>query len=133
MFRRDGLLGFALCYVVRLGGDERDELDAAVYEQISGISRESNAGLGIGGGENFCDDFLHSCCTEEMVLAKDQSGLRAVPGHGGTLELHRCSPFGKERSSLPRDLSAIMSVDQEEGTPNHQTLCQTCCVLAMSP
>ena len=84
MLRCDGLLGFALCYVVRFGGYEGDEFDAAVYEQIPGISRESNAGFGIVCGEDFCDYFLHSCCEEEMVLARLQSGMGAVAGHGGT-------------------------------------------------
>ena len=68
MLRRDGFLGFALSYIVGFGGYEGDEFDAAVYEQISGISREGNAGFGIVCGKDFCDDFLHSCCEEEMGL-----------------------------------------------------------------
>ena len=74
VFRRDGLLGFALCDVVRLGGYEGDEFDAAVYEQVSGISRESDAGFGVVGGEDFCDDLLHGCCVEEMVVSEASRG-----------------------------------------------------------
>lgn len=68
MLCRDGLLGFTLCYVVGFGGYEGDEFDAAVYEQISGISRESYAGFGIVRGQNFCDYFLNSCCEVQMAL-----------------------------------------------------------------
>lgn len=74
MLRRDGLLGLALCYVVGFGGYKGDEFDAAVYEQISGISCESNAGLGVIRGQYFCDYFLHSCCVGEMVFSKVSIG-----------------------------------------------------------
>ena len=70
MFRGDCLLRFALCYLVGFGGYQGDEFDAAVYEQISGISGEGNAGFVFIRGEDFCDDFLHGCCVDKMVLVR---------------------------------------------------------------
>lgn len=111
MLRRDGLLGFALRDLVGFRGYERDELDAAVYEQISGVSRESNAGFGIIRGKDFGDNFLHGCCKENIGVSKlFNRETRAAPEHGGTQGLQRGSPFGKERSSLPMYLSAMIDV-----------------------
>ena len=61
MFRRDRLFGLALRDLVGFGGDEGDELDAAVDEQVAGVSREGDAGFGIVGGEDLGDDFLDGC------------------------------------------------------------------------
>ena len=61
MLRRDGLLGLALRNLVGFGGDEGDEFDAAVYEEVAGVAREGDAGFGIVGGEDFGDDFLDGC------------------------------------------------------------------------
>ena len=40
---RDGLLGLLLGDLVGLGGDEGDELDAALYEQVAGFLGEDGA------------------------------------------------------------------------------------------
>ena len=61
MLCRNGLLGFTLGYLVGFGGDQGDEFDAAVDEQISGISCEADAGFRVVGCEDFGDDFLDSC------------------------------------------------------------------------
>ena len=61
MLGRDRLLGLALRDLVGFGRYEGDELDAAVYEQVAGISCEGDAGLGVVGGEDFGDYFLDGC------------------------------------------------------------------------
>lgn len=69
MLRRDGLLRFTLSDLVGFGGYQGDEFDAAVNEQISGISRERDAGFGVVCSEDFCDDLLHSCCEDGMLVS----------------------------------------------------------------
>lgn len=54
------LLGFLLANVVGLGGDERDEFDAAFHEQVARIFGKGLAG---GRGEDFGDDFLDGRCS----------------------------------------------------------------------
>ena len=58
VFCGDGLLGLFLRYLVCFGRDERDELDAALDEQVAGVFGE---GLACAGGEDFGDDFLDGC------------------------------------------------------------------------
>lgn len=55
VIRGDGLLGLLLRYLVRLGGDEGHELDAAVDEQVARILAERQPGLV---AEDLGDDFL---------------------------------------------------------------------------
>lgn len=51
----DGLLGLLLGDLVGLGGDEGDELDAALYEEVAGLLGEDAATRG---GEDLGDDLL---------------------------------------------------------------------------
>ena len=61
MLCRNRLFSFTLRNLVGFGGDEGDEFDAAVDEQVAGVSREGDAGFGIVGGENFGDYLLYGC------------------------------------------------------------------------
>ena len=54
---RYSLLGFFLGNLVGFGGDEGDEFDAAVDEQVACVPGEGDAG----GGEDFGYDFLDGC------------------------------------------------------------------------
>lgn len=51
----NGLFGFLLGYLVRLRGDEGDELNTAFYEKVTSLFREGHT---VGGGENLRDYFL---------------------------------------------------------------------------
>lgn len=63
MLRRDRLFCLALRNLVGFGGDESDEFDAAVYEEVAGVAGKGDAGFGgVVRGEDFGDDFLDGCC-----------------------------------------------------------------------
>ena len=57
MLGRDRLLRLALCDVVGFGGDERDEFDAAVDEEVAGVAGEGDGGFRRGGGGGRGEDF----------------------------------------------------------------------------
>lgn len=59
MFTCDGLLRVLFGDFIRLGGNERDELDAAFNEEVSGIFGEGHARLA---GEDVLDNLLYGCC-----------------------------------------------------------------------
>lgn len=65
----DGLLGLLLRDLVGLGRDERDELDAALDQQVAGLLGEGDA---VGGREDLGDDLLDRRC-----LVSEQ-GTRSV-------------------------------------------------------
>ena len=75
----DGLLGLLLGDLVGLGGDEGDELDVALDEEVAGLLGEDAAG---GGGEDLGDDLLDGCW--EGWLVCEGEGVR---GGGGMYPL----------------------------------------------
>ena len=121
MFRRDGLFRLTFRNLVRLGGDEGDELDAAVDEEVAGVAGEGDGGFRRGGGggcgEDFRDYLLDGRYNEEGDVNVSEVSRRREDGSCDWRGQKRnagfegiCSPFGKERSSLPMYLSAMTSV-----------------------
>lgn len=88
VFGRDRLLGLALGDLVGLGGDEGDELDAAVDQEVTGVFAKGDAGVV---AEDFGDDFLHGCCFEGggkggkrlVMVAFAGGGVERGGGGGG--------------------------------------------------
>lgn len=70
----DGLLGLLLRDLVGLGGDEGDELDAALDEEVAGLLGEDGAR---GGGEDLGDDLLDGCWGV-LVGAKEEETEQGV-------------------------------------------------------
>ena len=79
MLRGDRLLRLALRNLVCLGGDEGDEFDAAVDEEVAGVAGEGDGGFRRGGGggcgEDFRDYLLDGRCKEE-----EGAGVSEVSG-----------------------------------------------------
>lgn len=65
MLARDGLLALFLGDFVSLGGDERDELDAALDEQVACVFVEGDA---LAGRQDLRDDFLDRGFGEREVV-----------------------------------------------------------------
>ena len=66
MLDRYGLLLLFLCNLVRFGGYERDEFDAAFDQELSGVAGEGNAVscgtfVEVWGGEDLGYDLLDCC------------------------------------------------------------------------
>ena len=98
--RRDGLLGLPFRDLVGLGRDERDELDAAVDQQVARVLAEDEPGLV---AQDLRDDLLDGRCGGRRQLCC----LR----RGGAVEGRLvCSPFGSERSSFPDMAKHVMVV-----------------------
>ena len=65
MFCRDRLFGFFFCDLVGFGGDEGDEFDAALDEEVAGVFGEGDTR---GGGEDLGYYFLDGGFREREVV-----------------------------------------------------------------
>ena len=74
------LLGLLLGDLVGLGGDEGDELDAALYEEVAGLFGEDAAARG---GEDLGDDLLDRRWGDVSIVGEGERERRSWGGGGG--------------------------------------------------
>lgn len=104
----DGLFGLLLGDVVGLAGDEGDELDAALDEEVTGFFGEGHA---VGGREDLGDNLLDRGCFFAVWVIDDAAGQSQCMSDGGGISASFPSNNNSNRNHFKWRMIPVMYIE----------------------